>query len=146
MADAQVTILKAYNTTSAKLSSLPFRNGNLIFARDIKRIYLDYAGQRIEYASIITLETESDRLAILAPSEGYYFVIETNIFWLYKEKWIQVTSGNISPIYFGDVTTFPDKGQSKRLYVSDNGIYKYDDEKNEYALVASASYWNTVED
>lgn len=143
MADSP--ILKAYTTTAAKLSSLPLRDGNLIFVRDLKRIYLDSAGQRIEYSTIHTLDKESDRTGILAPVQGYYYVLETNVMWMYNSTWVRITPENINPIYFGDRDSFPDEGQADRLYVTESGIYQYNATLKAYQMIANTTNWQTLD-
>lgn len=92
MADKLNTILSVISTTASQLPSLPIVNGQLIFIKDKQKIMLDIGDKRTTYNQIITLQTELERTSLLAPiSELFYFVIETNILWTYRNEWIQIT-------------------------------------------------------
>ncbi len=84
-------IVKFYTTVASKLSQLEVRNGNLIFTSDTKQIYLDIHGNRLGYNCIQVFATDTERSALLAPIEGFYFVEETGVMWRYKEKWVQIS-------------------------------------------------------
>ena len=137
-------IVKFYHTTDSKLAQLPVRNGNLIFVTDTKRMYLDVNGNRLPYMDIQILPLESDRTSILAPIEGFYFVEETNVLWRYKEGWIQVTSPNLTPLFFGSYEDFPPQGNPLVLYISDNATYKWDSLTSSYTCVANKTEWTTL--
>ena len=66
-------------TTSQNLENIEIIKGQLIFVKDKREFYLDLEGKRIPYQSIVILETEDDRLDMLDPVEGFYYVQETNI-------------------------------------------------------------------
>ena len=52
--------LKIFYTTAARLSQLEVKNGQLIFVKDAKRIYLDMNGLRIGYDGTAIFDTEDD--------------------------------------------------------------------------------------
>lgn len=135
-------IVKFYHTVDSKLAQLPVRDGNLVFVTDTKRMYLDIKGNRLPYVDIQILPQETDRTSILAPTEGFYYVEETNVLWRYKGSWKQVTPNNMTPLFFGDYDSFPDQGNSGTLYVSDNATYKWDSVKSQYVCVANKTEWN----
>ena len=85
-------ILKAISTVDSKLASLDQKDGQLIFCKDTQKILLDLNGVRTAYEQIITINTESQRTEILAPVDGFYFVLDTHILWRYSAEWIQITS------------------------------------------------------
>ena len=136
------SIVKFYHTKQSKLSSLPVRDGNLVFVTDTKKMYLDINGNRLPYVDIQILFQETDRTSILAPIEGFYYVEETNVLWRYKGSWKQVTPDNMTPLFFGDYDSFPEQGHSGTLYVSDNATYKWDSVKLQYVCVANKTEWN----
>ena len=135
-------IVKFYHTVDSKLAQLPVRDGNLVFVTDTKRMYLDIKGNRLPYVDIQVLSEETDRTSILAPTEGFYYVEETNVLWRYKGSWKQVTPNNMTPLFFGDYDSFPEIGNSGTLYVSDNATYKWDSIKSQYVCVANKTEWN----
>ena len=139
-------IVKAYSTTGSRLAQLPVSDGNLIFVRDTRRIYLDMNGNRIGYTDITVLDKETDRTAILAPVEGFYYVEETDIFWRYKGGWKQITPANISPLFFGDYDSFPPTGKDNTLYISDDATYKWDSLTSTYICIANKTEWKTLGD
>ena len=85
-------ILKAISTVDSKLASLEQKDGQLIFCKDTRKILLDLNGIRTVYEQITTINTDSQRTEILAPVDGFYFVLDTHILWRYSAEWIQITS------------------------------------------------------
>lgn len=136
------SIVKFYHTKQSKLSSLPVRDGNLIFVTDTKVLYLDINGNRLPYVDIQILSQESDRTSILAPIEGFYYVEDTNVLWRYKGSWKQVTPNTLTPLFFGGYKDFPEQGNSGVLYVSDNATYKWDSTQSQYVCVANKTEWD----
>lgn len=134
---AEKNILSAIATNGSRLSDLPIKNGQLIFARDVKTIALDYDGKRTFYNQIVILESDQDRVNILAPVSGlFYFVMETTVLWTYRDNWIQITSPPKSFVFIGDV--IPESGDKDVLYVdkTDKKIAVWDDVKSEFVTVA----------
>lgn len=132
-------ILSAIATMGSRLPDLTIKDGQLLFIQDLHRIALDFDGKRIFYNQIIELQTDQDRLSLLAPINGvFYFVIDTSIFWTYKNSWVQITSPPQNIIYFGD--TFPEFGTSRTLYVNTQNRYIsiWDDKLFKYVTVADA--------
>ena len=72
-------IVKFISTINSRLNSLPVENGNLIFVEDARKIVLDFHGKRAEYTQFVTLESEDQRLSLLAPLDLFYFVKGTGI-------------------------------------------------------------------
>lgn len=134
-------IVKFYATVGSRVSQLPLSDGNLIFVTDTKKMYLDFNGVRVEYSDIVTLSKESDRLSILAPSEGFYFVEETDVIWRYKEGWKQLTPDNVNPLFFGDYDEFPEIGKDGTLYISDDATYRWDSLTSEYICISTKNIW-----
>lgn len=133
-------VMKFYRTTSAKLNLLEVKDGQLIFVEDSKKIYLDNSTERIEYGSIISLISEEQRKQLLFPIDGaFYFVKETNCFWRYEGKWIQLTSTPETQIYF--LNDLPDIGVENKLYVSNEKIYQW---SNSTYTEVGGSTWDSI--
>lgn len=137
-------IVKCYATVESKLSQLPVSDGNLIFVRDTGRICLDILGTRQTYVDIRVLSQDTDRTLMLAPVEGFYYVEDTDVLWRYKGGWKQITPDTVDPLFFGDPDDFPPQGKSKTLYISDEGIYRWDDISQTYILTASNTEWKEL--
>lgn len=139
-------IVKMYTTTASKLSQLQVLDGQLIFVRDVRKIYLDINGARLEYSIIQVLASEEDRSNLLAPVEGFYFVESTHVMWRYKDKWTQISPSNLNPIFFGGTSDdLPSVGDSTTLYVTDDATYKWDALLQEYVVVSNKTEWKTLE-
>ena len=131
------TILSVCATVGSKLSDLVIKNGQLIFIQDKHRIALDYNGKRTFYNQIEELATDDDRKSLLAPVTGlYYFVIDTAVFWTYRNGWIQLTTPPKDILFIG--TELPELGTNKTLYVDtvNKEISVWDDNASAYIVVA----------
>jgi hypothetical protein len=137
-------ICRIYYTVDSRLKDLPVQDGNLIFSHDTRRVYLDMAGIRTEYSSIQIVSTESARQSIVAPTESFYFVEDTNVLWRYKAGWVQVTPDNIEPLFFGGFDSFPKEGNENVLYVDDDVIYRWEPSLGEYVVASNATSWKTI--
>lgn len=73
--------IKFIATDSSHISDLEITSGQIIFSRDNRTIYLDTDNTRTEYKAIISIPTEQDRIAMVSPVAGYYFVEDTSILW-----------------------------------------------------------------
>lgn len=130
-------ILSAVATSGSRISDLSIKDGQLVFVQDLHRIALDFDGKRVFYNQIIELQTDEDRLGLLAPVSGlYYFVIGTAILWTYKDTWIQITTPPRELINFDTVR--PKLGNEKTLYVNKLGrnIAIWDSETSKYITIA----------
>lgn len=137
-------IVKFYYTINSKLSSLPIVDGQIIFVSDTKKFYLDMNGLRLGYSDIQVLAAESDRTSILAPTEGFYFVDETNVLWRYKGGWKQVTPTNTAPVIFLEYEDFPPTGKENTLYVTSDATYKWDVLTSTYICIANKTEWKEL--
>lgn len=138
-------IVQMYHTVAAKLSQLDVTDGNLIFVTDKKEIFLDINGNRLGYSCIQVFSSEQERLAVLAPIEGFYFVEETNSLWRYKNTWKQLTPDILNPIMFGiTITDFPTIGNEKVFYITDDATYKWDTATQTYVCVSNKTEWKTL--
>lgn len=139
-----LAILKVYATNAAKLSQLQVQDGQLIFVTDTKRIFLDFNGIRVSYSTIQVFSTDEERLQVLAPIEGFYYVEDTNIIWRYNKGWKQITPSNLIPFFFGDREDFPPTGNNNMIYLSDDAIYKWDSLLQDYLIVSTKNVWTKL--
>lgn len=92
MADIKF-IPKARNANA--IPEEPFSNGSLIAATDTGELFVDYNGARMRIGDVITLETEAQRLATLAPLPKLYWVAETSKLWRFANDWVCVNPDDI---------------------------------------------------
>lgn len=137
-------IVKFFSTTQSKLSSLEVVDGQLIFVKDVKKIFLDMNGVRLEYSCMQVFETDAHRVGTLAPVEGFYFVEETGIIWRYKTGWRQITPSNLEPLFFGTYEEFPSVGDKATLYITDDATYRWDTATQSYSIVATKQVWTEL--
>lgn len=138
--------LKVIATSSSKIRDLIIRDNQLIFIRDLGRIAFDSKGKRVFYNQIVELETEADRLALVNPIGGYYFVIGSACLWFYKNEWIQITERPEEVLFVG--VELPELGQEGKLYIDtdDREISVWDDETDTYITVSNYTAEVTNED
>lgn len=132
-------------TTGERVKELPIKEGQLVFVQDKHRIAFDFKGKRKFYNQIEELDTEMERTSLTSPiSGGYYFVIETAVFWTYRDEWIQITSKPDEIVFIG--TSMPKLGKESTLYVDKAGrvISVWDEGIGEY--IAVSDYTNDVTD
>lgn len=142
-------ILSVCATTGERVKELPIKSGQLIFVQDKHRIALDFNGKRKFYNQIEELNTESERLSLLAPISGmYYFIIETAVLWTYQSDWVQITSKPEEIVFIG--TSMPELGKEQTLYINKtNGsenISVWDKTSESYLVVADKTQEVTDED
>ena len=92
MADIKF-IPKARNANA--IPEEPFSNGSLIAATDTGELYVDYNGARMRIGDVITLDTEAQRLATLAPLPKLYWVAETGKLWRFADDWVCVNPDDV---------------------------------------------------
>lgn len=92
--------LKIFHTIASRLNQLEIRNDQLVFVEDVKRVYLDMNGLRIEYDGTVIFDTEDERMECKNPQGEFYFVIDTNTMWLYDGEWICMNDKPEEVIYF----------------------------------------------
>lgn len=138
MAEAAFTIVA---TTSDRVKDLVIKNGQMIFIQDKGRVAFDFKDKRVFYNQITELNTEHERSVLSAPTNGYYFVLETAVLWFYNNGWVQVTSSPEEVVFIG--VELPELGQAKTgtLYVNkaEKEISVWDEESNSYIVVADAT-------
>lgn len=138
--------LKVIATSSSRIKDLIIRDNQLIFIRDLGRIAFDSQGKRVFYNQIVELETEADRLALVNPISGYYFVIGSACLYFYKNGWTQITERPQEVLFIG--VELPELGQEGKLYVDidDREISVWDDETDKYITVSNYTQDVTNED
>lgn len=129
--------LKVIATSSSRIKDLIIRDNQLIFIRDLGRIAFDSKGKRVFYNQIVELETEAERLALVNPIGGYYFVIGSACLWFYKNGWTQITERPQEVLFVG--VELPELGQEGKLYIDtdDKEISVWDDETDTYIKVSN---------
>lgn len=129
--------LKVIATSSSRIRDLVIRDNQLIFIRDLGRIAFDSKGKRVFYNQIVELETEADRLALVNPIGGYYFVIGSACLWFYKDGWTQITERPEEVLFIG--IELPELGQEGKIYVDtdDREISVWDEETDRYITVSN---------
>ena len=141
MADTNIrTALSVCATTSSRLPDLAIKNGQLIFIKDKCRIAFDFGDSRKFYNQINELATDSERMAMEEPMDGYYyFVIETAVLWTYQNRWIQLTTSPEEIVFIG--AEIPLLGSGNKLYVNkkEKEISVWDNETNGYIVVADTT-------
>lgn len=141
------SIVKFYSTVSSNLNQIPQSDGQIIFAKDTQVMYLDDEGIRLPYNVIKVFKQDSFREALINPAEGFYFVEETAVLWRYKDKWKQLTPDNLQQVIIGKtLDDFDSLGNPSSLYVTDNGIYKWDELLKEYRVVSNVTKWKNIGD
>lgn len=138
--------LKVIATSSSRIRDLIIRDNQLIFIRDLGRIAFDSNGKRVFYNQIVELETEADRLALVNPISGYYFVIGSACLWFYKDGWTQITERPKEVLFIG--VELPELGQEGKLYIDtdDREISVWDEETDSYITVSNYTAEVTNED
>ena len=118
------SVIRYWTVPSDKLEQLPVADGQLIFVRDAREIYLDVNGERTTYSQIMVLIDEDHRKG-LKPVTGFYFVSSTNILWRYDGQWIQLTTAPKEVVVFTD--ELPQNGVEETLYIQGTRMYKVDE-------------------
>ena len=138
--------LKVIATSSSRIRDLVIRDNQLIFIRDLGRIAFDSKGKRVFYNQIVELETEADRLALVNPISGYYFVIGSACLWFYKNGWTPITEKPEEILFVG--VELPELGQEGKLYIDtdDREISVWDEETDKYIKVSNYTEEATEED
>lgn len=129
--------LKVIATSSSRIRDLIIRDNQLIFIRDLGRIAFDSKGKRTFYNQIVELETEAERLALVNPIGGYYFVIGSACLYFYKDGWTQITKNPQEVLFVG--VELPELGQEGNLYIDtdDREISVWDEETDAYIAVSN---------
>ena len=145
MADTMTkSVLSLVATKSSRIKDLVIKNGQLIFIQDLGRIAFDFNNTRVFYNQITELNTDSERLALDSPLDGYYFVIDTAVLWYYDNGWLQITGKPDEVIFIG--VELPELGQAKEnmLYINkaEREIAIFDSTLNDYIIVSN--YTNEV--
>ena len=129
--------LKVIATSSSRIRDLIIRDNQLIFLRDLGRIAFDSNGKRTFYNQIVELETEAERLALVNPISGYYFVIGSACLYHYKDGWTQITQRPQEVLFIG--VELPELGQEGKLYIDtdDREISVWDEKTDTYVTVSN---------
>ena len=90
------TQFKAVITNKTGLQSTAVSNGCVYFVDDTKELFFDFDSTRVEVKDILILNTDAQRTNILFnPLNKFYFVLETQKLWLYRNGvWYEI-SGSV---------------------------------------------------
>lgn len=133
-------IISVVGTVGSKLQDLPIKEAQLIFVTDKGKIALDLNGKRKFYNEITVIETEQERVELIAPINGcFYFVLNTAVLWFYSDSWVQITTQPSEVLFIG--TELPELGSENKLYVdkSKRNISVWDDSVNGYISVGEVT-------
>ncbi len=80
-------------------SKVPVQDKQLLIVPDSGDLYYDFGGTRTQLSDIITLDTETQRTALNAPYEKFYFVKESGVLWRYNNgSWVKCSGGGSTPV------------------------------------------------
>lgn len=92
-----MAITQSIETINSKLGTIPIKAGQIIYVRDRKAILFDSAdGTRVAVEDIIPLDTDAQRIALIAPLSKLYLVKDTKKLWYYNGAWASI-GGNDAP-------------------------------------------------
>ena len=115
------------HTNKTTLENTVVSNGSVYFVEDTKELFYDFDSKRVGVKDILILEKESERTSILfTPLNKFYFVLETQILWLYKDgSWYKITADNT---LVDNITIRYNSSNALQVIgsVTRNGILKYD--------------------
>lgn len=116
---------------------IPIRDGQFIIVTDTHRLMYDDENNRIALGDVIDLNKESDRTAILAPINKFYFVKETGVLWRYNSgEWVKVADQTAVRVH------------TEKIVKSVDGVHgiRYNQDKNVIELYDSAlEQWDAME-
>lgn len=110
---------------------IPLELGRFLIASDTRSIFYDLRDKRIQLTDIITLDTEAQREAILAPLDKFYFVKADATLWRFVNgKWQDWPAGGSSTASRSINTTLTVQGWTNNqqvvsipgLRVDQNGV------------------------
>ena len=133
-------IISVVGTVASRLPDLPIKDAQLIFVKDKQKIALDLGGKRTFYNQINVLETEQERVDLLAPISGcFYFVVGTAVLWFYDGNWKAVTTPPENFLFIG--VELPELGSENKLYVNtkERNISVWDDKQKAFIPVGNAT-------
>ena len=139
------TKAKLFYTKEKYLSTLPVKDGQIIFVPESHKVCLDMSKTRHTYQTIEEFKTEAERLSVNTPHKGFYFVEETNTIWRYSSSWNRINSSGLNPIVYGETEEeFPVEGNKESLYFTDEGIFNWKEAAGKYNLIANANKWDSI--
>lgn len=148
MADTTKSVLSLVATTSDRVRELVIKDGQLIFVQDMGRVAFDFKGKRVFYNQIAEINTEAERRSMESPLNGYYFIVETAVLWVYRNGWTQITGEPQEIVFVG--IELPALGQKNTLYANTTdgaeSISVWDDGLNTYIVVADKTHTITDDD
>lgn len=142
------TGLSVVATTGERVRKLPIVDNQLVFIHNRSKIAFDFKGKRTFYNQVEILSTEADRSSIENPVDGYYFCVDSAIFYEFVNgEWEVRVKPADDVVIIGD--EYPTLGQlSGKLYVNktEREIAIWDADNSEYFAVSNHTEDATDED
>lgn len=144
----KATPLSFVFTSSAKLSELSVKDGQMIYVGDKGKIYFDLKGERTAYHDIIELPSDAERLALTTPATNKIYLILDNLeMWRHNgTAWVKLSSEPQVVFYEAEENGFPTEGNTNKLYVRGTDIYRYVSDSSAYVKMCQSrsSRWETI--
>lgn len=107
-------------------SKVPMKDKQFLIVTDSGDTFYDFDGTRVQLTDILVVDTESQRLALTAPFEKFYFVKGSGVLWRYNNgSWVKCSGGSTSVDKMLTVSAWADNKQSvsiSGLTADQNGI------------------------
>lgn len=133
-------------TTKSKVSSLPVKNGQMIFVKDKEKIYYDWDNKRTAYHDIEELATNTERTGLESPKNNkIYLVEEDHTLWQYVgSKWIKLTN-EPNVVFANSPIDLPSLGgKADTLYIADKKLYLYNTGNSSFEEIAKDNFvWSS---
>lgn len=133
-------------TTKSKVSSLPVKNGQMIFVKDKEKIYYDWDNKRTAYHDIEELATNAERTGLESPKNNkIYLVEEDHTLWQYAgSKWIKLTN-EPNVVFANSPIDLPSLGgKANTLYIADKKLYIYNTGNSSFEEIAKDNFvWSS---
>lgn len=114
----------AFESQIREFATIPLKMGRFLIASDTRNIFYDLGDKRIQLTDIITLDTEAQREAILAPLDKFYFVRASCTLWRYAngewQDWPSGGSGGSRDVHY--VLTVAGWGENVQYNVPIEGL------------------------
>ena len=81
------------DTTKSVLEGTDTTEGSIYFTSDTGELYYDFNSNRVQITDFVIVNTETERAALIAPLNKFYYILDTGILWLYKDgEWYNNTT------------------------------------------------------
>lgn len=132
-------------TTKSKLSTLPVKNGQMIFVKDKEKIYYDWDNKRTAFHDIEELATNSEREELESPKANkVYLVEEDHTLWQYTgTNWFKLTN-EPNVVFANSPVELPSLGgKPNTLYIADKKLYIYNESSSFEEIAKDNFVWGS---